>query len=383
MSTEKGEMSKKARRREQLKRETEGMWKIKLGLGILLGLLGSLGLFQFAKTVLIATRGNNVKRIDVSDTPKLKQVLFGGEPWFIQCVQTDSTDNRVPVVLERHSQDMEDDYGVQVGTMDCWRKTESGRSIVDKFKLTGHGQSLSFFIANNERPEVINLANVNTYEAMERKLKAALKMDVQRIDTLKKFGGLCTTRRTCVIIGYKNGAQMNTALNLVTPLLPKHRTVKVVSLDTQFWMMKLQKEFVATRPEGEKGADIVCLVREDGPGKNATFRGAFLQNLENLDPFMAACLDRDPKLNLMQLEGVPEIKARPSKPKVIKAPPLGEEGQESANVEHVETGEDDEDGEDAFAEKETKPLVDELEEGGAGVPDDLENLDAEEDEVEL
>ncbi|CAE8581318.1 unnamed protein product, partial [Polarella glacialis] len=75
-------------------------WKKQLvGGGVIIFLCG-VGLISFISQMIDFARGSAVVNIDVLDTPKLKSVLFGGEPWLIYCVNNQTANQRLPKVLE-------------------------------------------------------------------------------------------------------------------------------------------------------------------------------------------------------------------------------------------------------------------------------------------
>lgn len=274
-------------------------------------------------TVFSFFAGAGIAHIDVHDTAKLKSVLFSGEPWLVYCVNNDTLRQRLPKVLEDSAGPLRGSLGLAIGVLQCWDKTESGRSVAQRFKLSAF-PPLSFLVANGNKPRAVNLVGARQPEDLEKKLKPALALETHRIDTLKKWSTLCTSRRACVVVGHKNTAQRDTALNLVRPHLESHRALKVVTLDTSFWQLKLDKGVLATRPSIKEGADVLCLSRKEsgGTGKNRSiaYSGKFLGALTSSST-SALMGDCDRQSGLVQMEAAPKIKARPSKPKKVKASP--------------------------------------------------------------
>jgi len=148
-----------------------------------------------------------------------------------------------------------------------------------------------------------------------------LTLDISRIDSLKRWPSLCTSRRTCVVIGHKQQVHRDSALSIIRPLMQSHRALRIVTLDTSFWSLKLDDKVIKRRPPQVKGsyrADVLCLSREEGAHGNATHRGDFLQELDHrsASSFLTACLKQE---NLVKIGVPPRIKARPSKPKKVTA----------------------------------------------------------------
>merc|ERR1711972_24084 len=173
------------------------------------------------------------------------------------------------------------------------------------------------------KPRLMSLVGVSKAEDIEKKARPAIKLDIHRIDSLKKWPSLCTSRRTCVVVGHKYLAQEDTALNVIRPLIESHRRVSIVTLDTSFWQLKLDDGVMKTRPPKEKGgrADVLCLSRDEGSKKrNGTHSGNFLHELDSssASSFFTACEKRE---NLVAIGVKPRIVARPSKPKKVTVPP--------------------------------------------------------------
>eukprot|EP00414_Alexandrium_minutum_P002253 CAMPEP_0113830760 /NCGR_PEP_ID=MMETSP0328-20130328/6499_1 /TAXON_ID=39455 /ORGANISM="Alexandrium minutum" /LENGTH=252 /DNA_ID=CAMNT_0000798891 /DNA_START=12 /DNA_END=770 /DNA_ORIENTATION=+ /assembly_acc=CAM_ASM_000350 len=143
---------------------------------------------------------------------------------------------------------------------------------------------LTFVVANGNKPRTLDLVGISTPEVLEKRVKPALSLEIRKIDTLKKWSTLCTSRRACVVVGHRQTAQRDTATTLLRPLQESHRGVQIVTLDTSFWQLKLDEGLLKTRPgaggEGSKRADILCIARQDGAA-NATYLGKFLDSLDS------------------------------------------------------------------------------------------------------
>jgi hypothetical protein len=303
-------------------RPDKASWPKKLAvMGTIIFLCG-VGFCNFLISISGSILGDGIVALDVHDTTKLKEVLFGGDPWLVYCVNNETKDHRLPKVLEDSARSLQSSIGLSTGVLPCWEKTSSGRSVAQRFKLRER-PPLSFVVANGNKPRTMNLVGVNKAEDIERKAKPALKLETVRIDTLKKWPSHCTTRRACIVVGHKHQAQRDTAMNLIKPLMEKHRMLKIVTLDTSFWSLKLDDEVLKRRPPQVKGsyrADVLCLAREEGAKGNATHRGDFLKELDSrsLSSFFTACQKQE---DLVKIGVSPKIKAKPSKPKTVKVPP--------------------------------------------------------------
>jgi len=316
-------VSKREVQKAMAKAQEKVSWKKQAGaIGAVVFMCGA-GLCQFLSTVLSFMAGTGIVNVDAKDTAMLKEVLFSGEPWFVYCVNNETQSQRLPKVLEESASSLSSSLGLKTAVLPCWDPTESGRSVAQRFQLSLK-PPLSFVVANGNKPKLLNLAGVSKYEDFEKRVKPALKTDTYRIDTLKKWGSLCTSRKTCVVIGHKNTAQRDAALTMFRPLAEKNRAARIVTLDTSFWQLKLDDSVLATRSSKAKGksAEVLCLAREEGGAAekgNSTHSGTFMGELDaaGAQAFMKAC---EARKDLVKLEKTPRINARPSKPKKVAAP---------------------------------------------------------------
>jgi len=374
----------RAAAKHSAEKANKGNWKKRIGGMVALIVLFGAGMFQFVSTVLWAVRGSGIVSIDVSNTAQVKDILFGGEPWLIYCVNNETSSHRLPQILEDSARGLYSSIGLNTGVMGCWDKTESGRSVAERFNLN-RKPPLSFVVANGNKPRQLNLVGVSQMEDLEKRAKPALELRTYKIDTLKKWPSLCTSRKACIVIGHKQLAFRDHALNLFRPLQKSHRAVKIVTLDTSFWQVKLDDEFLKRR-SGRKVGEVLCLSRVDGGSGNLTHRGSFIQDLDagSASAFVKACEARE---GLMDMELTPKIKARPSKPKPASAPrPAPKERQASSpsskSRDHVGSRDQLENDEDPLFETvdgdDQTDLDDDLDD-----EDDEEQSDNADDEVEL
>lgn len=363
-------------------------WKKKFGgMAAVLFLCGA-GFFSFVFTVLEFLRGDGVQTLDAKDTAGLKAALFGGDPWLIYCVNSETANKRLPKVLEESARDLHGSIGVRTATLPCWEPTESGRSVAQRFGWGDRKPPLTFLIANGNKPRLVNMVGVSKQEELTKKLLPGVKVSTYKISALKDWTRHCSSRRTCVVIGHKQTAHRDAALAIFKPLAEAHRATRFVTVDTSFWQLKLGDAVLKARPAKEKGkvtrADVVCLVRT-GEGKAANFSGTFLQDLDisSSKSFVTACEARE---SLVPLDIKPKIQARPQKPKVVTPPPRARDPppppkpkEKARKVDHVGSREQME----RMAEAE--PLfehVEEEEEAAAGREEEEEE-EGEDEEVEL
>merc|ERR1711904_639840 len=97
---EAAEKASKAMKKRSGGKEEKVSLKKKIGGIVAILFLCGVGLFNFLETVFGALMGTGITVLDVRDTARLKEVLFGGEPWLVYCVNNQTVNQRLPKVLE-------------------------------------------------------------------------------------------------------------------------------------------------------------------------------------------------------------------------------------------------------------------------------------------
>lgn len=299
-----------------------------------LGLLAFLATF-FGGIFGLLTGSATVVQLDINNHVLIKEVLFGGEPWLIYCVNNETAHYPLPAILDvdlggegtaaLHSQ-----IGMKVGVLDCFKEMPSGKTIAQRFTWGTAPPPFAFAIANGDAPFKVDLYRIKTSEELIEAVKPVLVIKTITIDSMQRWPTSCTTRRTCVVLGHKTPAALEGAMTIFEPMLQKHRKVKVATLDIKFWQMKLGQNLTASHLKIGKSndLDVVCLARLDGiKDKKSVHVGSYLQSLVNttLDQFLTDCAQQT---NLVALGAEPKIAVKlawgqkAEKPQVIEAEPL-------------------------------------------------------------
>merc|ERR1711907_557349 len=90
------------------------------------------GIFSFVATMSDFMAGSRVSILDINDMAKVKDVLFGGEPWLIYCVDEKYMDKHLPKFLEESAPKLYSSLGVNTGVLDCFKTLGSGRNVAQK-----------------------------------------------------------------------------------------------------------------------------------------------------------------------------------------------------------------------------------------------------------
>ena len=89
----------------------------------------------------------NIAALDVTDTAKLKHVLFSGEPWLLQCYSGIPFEGQHLPRPYRVHKVFQESLGslkgiVQGGVLDCEKRLPSNKSLVEKFGFVRRLQPL-------------------------------------------------------------------------------------------------------------------------------------------------------------------------------------------------------------------------------------------------
>lgn len=273
---------------------------------------------------LDGTNGTIVN-VDVGNTDWLKEVLFGGQPWLIYCDDRKSAKREpMPLVFQESANQLQ---GMATfGAVDCWERTASGKTLAHRFDF--RTTPVVFAVANGDPPLVVDLAGVTKPWQLRRKVQSHLRPNVTRIDSPHTFKALCTSRRACLMVGFKTANMLADILAVLQPVLEDHRGVRAVAVDTSVWKVKLDDKLAATKPKKKDGQkeqpSILCVVRQAGSHSRA---GAFLRltgdsivKAEHLTEFLERC---ERGRSLVPISDAPQVSFRaPEKPK-YRAPQSG------------------------------------------------------------
>lgn len=312
------------------------------------------------------SRGPNaLPVIEVTDSDALKKVFLSGEPHVVHCVSDATLDSGTPgSVNELYTSGGIE--GVKFAFINCWKATESGKTLSQRFNLPRF-DPVTITVANTLPAKT--LKTKQAAELLKEQIQKNITPEVVAIKSLQAWNKNCRSRNRCIIISGRKGAERKNAAAKMSPWMEKHRSLRVVDLDTGFWQVKLEEAVLNTRPtrpaEEKFVADAICISRSE---KGEVY-AKFLQNWEEETgtAFLAECEKGGDETWPDQMYSV-DIIARDTlktkKPVVIEA---GKTEEESKKRDHVPTRE--------FLETD----FDKMEEG----PFTAEEHEAEEEEEEV
>lgn len=262
---------------------------------------------------------SSVVAVDVRNEAWVKEVFFSGAPWIVFCLdRRSSVRQEVPEVFSEAAFKLRS--VATFGTLPCWERLSSGKTLADRFRLPK--PPVTFAVANGDAPLVLDLHDV--VDAWQLKLKADmyLMVRVTEIEYLHDFRALCSTRRACLVVSFRVLEQRVAVGDTVVPLLAQHRAVRAVALDATVWKLRVEEQFLASRPVvGSERADLICLARTGGTS-GVRHSGAFFQGDLFAPAAVGEFLDRcERSVGLVSLAKAPWITRRDSPAPSPPAPP--------------------------------------------------------------
>jgi len=227
---------------------------------------------------------NKLPVVEVEDTAALKEVFLSGNPHVVHCVSETTIESGTPDRINEL-------YlsgaikGLKFARINCWKATESGKTLADRFKLPRF-DPVSITVANTLPAKVIKVKT--TAEKVEKQVLEQIKPEAVPIKSIQAWEKHCRKRTKCLIVSGRKGVGRMEGVDKIVPALENHRSIRAVNVDTGFWQVKLEDAVLATRPEKEKGvADAICIVKRE----NGEIFGKFLPTWEEADitQFVADC----------------------------------------------------------------------------------------------
>ena len=171
----------------------------------------------------------NIEALDVTDTAKLKHVLFSGEPWLLQCYSGLPYEGQWlprPFRVHRIFQESLGTLGglVKAGILDCEKRLPSNKSLVEKFGLVRRSQPLLVLAAGGVKPRQLPANSVSSAYGVTAFVKPKAEAKVHKVGTQKTLEAVCAGRRPCLLTRMKPDSVV------LDQLARTFRTVEVVTL---------------------------------------------------------------------------------------------------------------------------------------------------------
>nr|CEL68907.1 TPA: hypothetical protein BN1204_046400 [Neospora caninum Liverpool] len=213
------------------------------------------------------------RNIDVTDTERLKEVMFGGNPWIVLCRWPENKKWKVPEILDNHRQELMK-FG-SLGSVDCSANLPSGTKFAERFRIPSSTEAM--VITNGKAPRILNVWALKNWENLSSFLQRNTKIEVRSVEENISFTKNCLfpPGSRCIIFARKGGFTPETKHKVIAGTVGKKgktRKLKVVTVDTGKYQVSGvdlgAKSFYATKvacignisppptPEAKKKKDV-------------------------------------------------------------------------------------------------------------------------------
>ena len=147
---------------------------------------------------------DTVSLIDASDAEGLKKVLFGGDPWLLQCYSgLPFAGQHLPRPYRVHPA-FKDALGsmgggVRGGIIDCEARLPSNKSVVQKLGLVRRTQPLLVLANGGAAPKQLPSSAAASAQAISAWVAPKAEPRVLSIGTQKTFAATCGGKRPCLL----------------------------------------------------------------------------------------------------------------------------------------------------------------------------------------
>ncbi|KAK3277161.1 hypothetical protein CYMTET_14807 [Cymbomonas tetramitiformis] len=203
----------------------------KLGSGIALFVVG---LAVLAKLIVDPAK---VQTLRVTDTDSLTNILFGGEPWLIQCVN--DTVSQTAVAEEAAKAFKLKSTGIRVGAVDCDAKLpQSGQSIYKRFFKKK--RPTYFTSANGNSLAVVPAIQATSATTLVKHVTDATKPRFMRITGQRDLRTKCLKRssRPCLLL-LTSTTQLEQKYNGIDKFIMSRRSTPVAWMNTSKYDLAL------------------------------------------------------------------------------------------------------------------------------------------------
>jgi hypothetical protein len=205
----------------------------------IVGSLIVLGLAYYARGALAARSSAPV--LNASDADTLKTVFFSGDPWLVECTSAKRPSPAVFAVEKlMAAQPMASE--VKLGLLDCGATLPSGKSTLERFKLSAPSDGpLVLLFANQEaRPAMATGAITASGASMLRWARETSKPKVNKPTSSDSLDKLCLKKKWCVLVFTAVSNPSDSERASLSKLAKGLRDVRFVTVDSAKYTMKLE-----------------------------------------------------------------------------------------------------------------------------------------------
>mmetsp|Transcript_30498 Transcript_30498/g.50526 ORF Transcript_30498/g.50526 Transcript_30498/m.50526 type:complete len:428 (-) Transcript_30498:356-1639(-) len=204
--------------------------------------------------------GSKVRALSPTDSAALKQVFFSGEPWLIEC----STSRSASALLYEAEGKL--GSSIKTATLDCGAALPSGKTTLERFKLTPSKRDPVFLLAANlERPVVAKREVLNSGETLAKWATQVSKPRLLSASSSFIFDQQCLKRRWCALVITANTRLPTEERKVLMSIAAFSRLVRFVSLDVSKFVLNL--DLPGGVPQPNTGRSTLLLLKQIGDAK--------------------------------------------------------------------------------------------------------------------
>ena len=172
--------------------------------------------------------------LDVDDSAQLKDVLYSGEPWLIQCYSGLPHEGQwLPRPFRLHQVFLESIGSselrgiIKAGTLDCEKVLKSNKTLISKFGFVRRTQPLLIYAGGGDRPKQVPAASAASVYGVSAFVKPKASPRVKVARSQKALAALCGRRQPCLL------SRLAPDSDVLVELARRYRKLEVVSIGSE------------------------------------------------------------------------------------------------------------------------------------------------------
>ena len=176
----------------------------------------------------------HVAVLDVDDSKQLKDVLYSGEPWLIQCYSGLPDEGQwLPKPFRLHHVFLESLGSselrgiIKAGTLDCEKVLKSNKTLISKCGFVRRTQPLLIYAGGGDRPKQVPAASAASVYGVSAFVKPKADPRVKVARSQKALEALCGRRQPCLL------SRLAPDSDVLVELARRYRKLEVVSIGSE------------------------------------------------------------------------------------------------------------------------------------------------------
>lgn len=265
---------------------------------------------------------------NIDDVDQMKEIFHSGEPWLVYCVDDRTERAAIPSQLKLAAKELSGE--VNMGILHCERPQETNNmTISEQWGLTDRKAPV-FLVVNFDRPRQLSNRDYASPDQIARWTRNFVEPTIVGKINPERFETECIQQPNCMILGHKTTELDKTFKKQIKDLMPEARGLRVITIDTSYWQLKLDESITNTRPKGQKKgvASVMCISKrapQDSEESDKVYVAGFLkgdpEDIVDLRAFMQECRAPTHEYGLVDVDEVPTLARKQKKVKPSPPPP--------------------------------------------------------------